>query len=144
MKLLAIDPGKSGGVAYYNNGDIELRKFTTEGDLSKFVEELPSEIIAIVEDVPKFVSASTSSSSSFKLGYNYGYHMGSLRTRRIPVNLVKPQVWQKGLQGLRPKMGYTDRKRILKDNAMRLYPDLKITHATADALLILNWYLNKS
>jgi hypothetical protein len=39
-------------------------------------------------------------------------------------------------------MGYTARKRQLKDNAIRLYPDLKITNATADAVLIMNYYKN--
>ncbi len=57
------------------------------------------------------------------------------------VDLVRPQVWQKGVKGLKPKMGYTDRKRVLKDNACRKYPDLKVTHAVADALLIADWGL---
>tara|TARA_Y100000114_G_C11751480_1_gene324552 strand:- start:971 stop:1411 length:441 start_codon:yes stop_codon:yes gene_type:complete len=142
--VLAIDPGKNGGMAFCSEGEVSLRKFTTEGELTDFILSLPNETVAVVEDVPKFVSAQTSSSSSFKLGYNYGYYLGALRTRRISTNLVKPQVWQKGLVGLRPKMGYTDRKRCLKDNAQRLYPNLKITHATADALLILHWFLSSS
>jgi hypothetical protein len=53
--------------------------------------------------------------------------------------LVKPKEWQKGLVGLKSNMGYTARKRMLKDNAVRLYPNLKITNATADAVLIMEW-----
>jgi hypothetical protein len=84
----------------------------------------------------------TSNASSFKLGQNFGVITGSLRALKFPLHLVKPQIWQKGLVGLKPKMGYTARKRQLKDNAIRLYPDLKITNATADAVLIMNYYKN--
>ena len=143
-KVIAIDPGIGGGSAYFDSlGQMVLRKFTTEAELTDLIQGLDNDVVAVVEDVPKFVSSATSSSSSFKLGYNYGYYIGALRTRRIQVNLVKPQVWQKGLVGLRPKMGYTARKRTLKDNACRLFPSLKITHAVADAVLILNWWSEK-
>jgi hypothetical protein len=40
-------------------------------------------------------------------------------------------------------MGYTDRKRTIKDNAARLYPGLKITNANADAVMIMDWKLNR-
>ena len=85
----------------------------------------------------------TSNASSFKLGQNFGFIIGASRALRFPTHLVKPQIWQKGLVGLKPKMGYTMRKRVLKDNAIRLFPDLKITNATADAVLIMSWYQNQ-
>lgn len=100
----------------------------------------PEDYEVVVEDVPAFVSAVTSNASSFKLGQNFGLIIGVSRALRFPTHLVKPQIWQKGLVGLKPKMGYTLRKRILKDNAIRLFPDLKITNATADAVLIMSWY----
>ena len=62
------------------------------------------------------------------------------RALGFATHLLRPQTWQKGLAGLKPKMGYTERKRMLKDNAIRLYPDLKITNATADAVLIMNYW----
>jgi hypothetical protein len=69
--------------------------------------------------------------------------VGALRARRFPVELVKPREWQKGMRGLKPKMGYTDRKRTIKDNAARLYPGLRVTNATADAVMILDWRLKQ-
>ena len=139
--IIAFDPGKSGGVCIrHADGSIELHPFRVEHEYIEFISGLDYE--AVVEDVPAFVSSATSNASSFKLGYNFGFIVGSLRASRLPTHLVKPQVWQKGLIGLNPKMGYTDRKRTLKDNAIRLYPDLKITNATADAVLIMNWYRN--
>ena len=144
-KVLSIDPGSGGGSAYFNEskGEIVLRRFTTESEFLSFVKDMGAGVEAVVEDVPRFVSSATSTSSAFKLGYNYGFHVGCLRGYEYPVNLVKPQVWQRGLSGLRPKMGYTARKRVLKDNASRLFPSLKVTHAVADALLILYWWSEK-
>ena len=114
----------------------------SEAEFLEFLEPInPVGYTAIVEDVPAFVASATSNASSFKLGYNFGFLMGALRAKRFPVELVKPRDWQKGLRGLKPKMGYTDRKRAIKDNAVRLYPMLKITNATADAVMIMDWRL---
>ena len=144
MKIIAIDPGKAGGLAYFDGKEVITRKYTTEHEFTDHILSLPlSESVAVFEDVPVFVSSATSSSSSFKLGYNYGFQVGVLRSLKVSVNLVKPQIWQKGLSGLRPKMGYTDRKRMLTCNASRLFPTQKVTHAVADALLILHWFAEK-
>ena len=139
--MVAIDPGKGGGVALSKDGEVELSKFTTESeflDIVSFMGSGDKSTRAIIEDVPPFVSAATSGASSFKLGYNYGFEVGAMRALRVPVELVKPRKWQAGLPGIKPKM--LNRKRALVDVAKRLYPDLKVTRATADALLILNWY----
>lgn len=142
--IAAFDPGKGGGVAYYDGEDIYLDKFTTESDYLKIIENFDRKTRIFVEDVPAFVSSATSNSSSFKLGYNFGFIMGACRAFAFPVELVSPKKWQKGLSGIRPKLSYAQRKRILKDNAIRLYPALKnITNATADALLVLNYAKNR-
>ena len=148
MKILTVDPGVGGGMALYDSADgtLELEKFTTEHEFITFARRLLTkdhQATAYVEDVPSYVSRATSNASSFKLGYNFGFEVGVLRGMDVPVNLVGPKSWQKGLRGLKPKMGYTERKRQLKDNAVRLYPDYKITNATADAVLILDWVLRQ-
>lgn len=138
--IAAFDPGKGGGVAYYDGENIFLDKFTTESDYLKIIENFDRKTRIYVEDVPAFVSSATSNASSFKLGYNFGFIMGGCRAFAFPVELVLPKTWQKGLSGLRPKLSYAQRKRILKDNAIRLYPALKnITNATCDALLVLHY-----
>lgn len=142
--VLAFDPGVSGGWAWLapNSESIELHAWRTETEFLEFLEPInPAGYVAVVEDVPAFVASATSNASSFKLGYNFGFLVGALRARRFPVELVKPRDWQKGIRGLKPRMGYTDRKRTIKDNAARLYPELKITNATADAVMILDWRL---
>lgn len=142
--IVAFDPGKSGGACIrHEDGALELHPFRVEHEYIELIRDLDrKKYEAVVEDVPAFVSSATSNASSFKLGYNFGFIVGALRALRLPTHLVKPQIWQKGLRGLGPRLGYTDRKRILKDNAIRLYPDLKITNATADAVLIMDWARN--
>lgn len=140
---LAVDPGVSGGWALGDGVDIiNLKAYTTE---IEFVDFLASNRIekAVVEDVPCFVSSLTSNSSSFKLGYNYGFEVGAIRAHNISLDLVKPKIWQSGIKGLKPKMGYTQRKRVLTDAARRIFPTEKVTQKNADALLILNWYYNR-
>ncbi len=145
--LLAFDPGASGGWAWLAPDSDEVVTFSwrTETEFLEFLEPInPAGYTALVEDVPAFVASATSNASSFKLGYNFGFLVGALRARRFPVELIKPKVWQKGLRGLKPKMGYTDRKRAIKDSAARLYPNLKVTNATADAVMILDWGLRNA
>lgn len=142
-KTLAVDPGLSGGWALGDGLDIiKVGSFTTE---TEFIDFVSSNDIskAVIEDVPSFVSSLTSNSSSFKLGYNYGFEVGVVRGQNISLDLVKPRIWQAGIKGLKPKMGYTQRKRLLADAARRIFPDQKVTQKNADALLILNWYYNR-
>jgi len=140
--IIAFDPGKAGGASVrHANGSIELHSFKTESGYLEILQPLlPSSYEVVIEDVPAFVSSATSNASSFKLGYNFGFIVGMSRALGFATHLLRPQTWQKGLAGLKPKMGYTERKRMLKDNAIRLYPDLKITNATADAVLIMNYW----
>ena len=140
--IIAFDPGKAGGASVrHANGSIELHSFKTESGYLEILQPLlPSSYEVVIEDVPAFVSSATSNASSFKLGYNFGFIVGMSRALGFATHLLRPQTWQKGLSGLKPKMGYTERKRMLKDNAIRLYPDLKITNATADAVLIMNYW----
>ena len=146
VPVIAVDPGKTGGLAYRDSyGEIILLKWTTESDFLDFINSKECPEHAVVEDVPVFGSGATSNASSFKLGYNYGFICGGIRACDIPLELAKPRAWQKGLHGVKPRIGYTDRKRILKNNAKRLYPKQEgLTNATADALLILHYYLEKN
>ena len=52
--------------------------------------------------------------------------------------LVAPKRWQAGLH-LKGLKG-SERKRALRDNAFRLYPDLKPTLKTADAILLCDYF----
>jgi hypothetical protein len=150
MKVtIGIDPGKSGGYAI-GWGGLHSINLHTLGEDFEFVEHIQdlkdhpdvTSLEAVVELVPPFAGKMIPSSSSFKLGENYGFIQGVLRMAEIPFTLVRPQEWQKGLSGLQ---GLTSnkRKKVLMNHAKRFFPNTngRITLKTADAILILRHFL---
>ncbi len=138
--ILGVDPGVSGGMAVWvRTKGIFLRKFTTGGEYIDFVKSLRGNGLAVVEHVPKYVGNEMRASHSYTLGYNVGYEIGVLEALGISVNLVRPQKWQRDIPNLTGKRGAA-RKRSLKEHAKKLYPGLKVTLATANALLILDYF----
>ena len=147
--IIAIDPGASGGFCQFiGDKAIQAWKFTS---LSDFVDDLfeikddPDLTLELVlEDVPPFAGKNIPSSTGFKLGKSCGFYEGVARGLRIPCHMVRPQTWQKGFGGVKGQ-STSIKKRILKDHASRLYPQLgkQITLATADAVLIGHYHLGK-
>jgi hypothetical protein len=147
--IVAIDPGASGGFCQFiGTRVVQAWKFTSLSDFVDDVHDLmgnpdcPLEIV--LEDVPPFAGKNIPSSAGFKLGKSCGFYEGLARGVKIPCHLVPPKTWQKGLSGLAKTSG-AQRKRLLKDHATRLFPDLgkEITLATADAVLIAHYFINK-
>lgn len=149
MKLtIGIDPGKSGGyaIAWGGKHSINLHSLGEDFEFVEHMQDLKdhpdvTSIEAVVELVPPFVGKKIPSSSSFKLGENYGFLKGVLRSLEIPFTLVRPQEWQKGLSGL---SGLTSnkRKKALMNHAKQFFPTTKgLTLKTADAILILRHFL---
>ena len=68
---------------------------------------------------------------------NYGEWLGILATLKIPYIQVTPSKWMKHF-GSMPKIK-KDRKNHLKHLAQQRFPDVDITLATADAILIANY-----
>ena len=144
--LIAIDAGASGGYAIGEtlSKDIRLENWTSESDFIDELEGLQSADLPVeawLEEVPPYVGRAIPSSAAFKLGKNYGFIIGAIRASRISLHLVRPVEWQKGLTGVRQAKG-AEKKRCLKDHAIRLYPsntDKKITLKTADAVLVFDY-----
>jgi len=139
MIWIGIDPGLSGGIAQIDNGEVSLCKMPeTEWDIGQIVSEFGrcqqfgSPTIAYIEKVHSMPDQGVA--SSFKFGMNYGFLRGLLVAYQIPFEEVSPQKWQKFMNC----MTHGD-KNISKARAQQLYPKLKITHATADALLIAHY-----
>ena len=142
MKFIGIDPGKSGGIAMIYNGDAwawKMPKQITEvhkilGDITyaarafcllEFVHAMPGQGVT----------------SMFSFGENYGMLQGVLTADYIDFELVTPQKWQKEFELISPGLTKTEKKNKNKQAAIKLYPTHrgpkgKITHATADAILI--------
>ena len=62
----------------------------------------------------------------------------ALTAAGIPWQLATPQKWKRGVDGwlIAPKAASTEKKRRAREVAARMFPHLRVTNATADALLI--------
>ena len=148
--IIAIDPGVSGGVAFQRDGQaVECVAMPgTEGDLVSLLCELadnPSNTVAILEEVGGYAGTAQPGSRMFTFGRNFGFILGVLSTLRIRIELVRPAKWQKALSLGTAKTcaSRTQWKNKLKGSAQRLFPNVRTTLQTADALLILE-YARKS
>ena len=143
MKVtFVLDPGKSGGyvVCYEGLKALTLHNLDGLSELLDHLEEYKAEHReALIEEVPSYAGKDIPSSTTFKLGYSCGALEGAFRALEIPVHFVGPKTWQKGLSGLSGLTG-APRKRVLKEIAHRLYPTLKPTLRTADALLMAHYF----
>lgn len=140
---VGIDPGAGGGIAVLNSrGKLKhvypLKRFR-DADLCTFFRETGG--VAQIELVTGFVGGTgfkAGSSAMFNFGVGYGLLLGFLLASGLPFEKVHPNVWQRRL-GIPPRgrrETKTDYKNRLKDFAADLFPEVKVTHATADALLI--------
>lgn len=150
MTIIAIDPGKSGGIAHrYDNPPDEDTEAQAMPDTLKELVEVcdvgTHPIVAYVENVPKFCGPKLPGSVIFPMAENFGAVQGILAALGIRTILVRPQDWQAGLGiGTRSKSkDKADWKRKLKAEAQRRFPQLNVTLATADALLILDYAIRQ-
>ena len=137
MIHIGIDPGASGAIALIDSTKPKdcnltiLRNDWTDHDLARAFEDVTSSrgchaVIEKVHAMPKQGVTST-----FKFGESFGKLQMLLVAWQIPFEFVTPQKWQTAMQC---KSGGD--KNVTKAAAQRLYPDYKITHRNADAILI--------
>jgi len=69
--------------------------------------------------------------SSFTFGNGFGHLEMALTAAGIPFERVRPQVWQKAMSCMTG-----GDKNVSKRKAQELFPHIKCTHSTSDALLI--------
>jgi hypothetical protein len=147
LTVLGIDPGASGGIACWRP-DEPILAFPTpqsEGDQVELIRELIAggEAVAFLEQVGGYTGQGQPGSAMFKFGRSFGFTLGVLQTLGVRVELVQPQKWQKPL-GVGTRSACATRsewKAKLRACAQRLYPKLKPTLSTADAILILEFGL---
>lgn len=130
MNVIGIDPGASGGIVIRNINGISFGKMPeTERDIVEMLDAIPRPRFAFIERVNAMPKQGVS--STFKFGMHYGFLRGVLTALSIPFEDVTPQKWQAAMRC----MSKGD-KNVTKAAAQRLWPDIKWTHATADAALI--------
>ena len=133
--VIGIDPGANGGIAWIANGKPCVEKMPdTLQDLWELFRDIATEtygqqIRAYIEQVHS--SPQMGVKSAFTFGNGFGHLEMALTATGTPFERVRPQVWQKAM-GCMTKGD----KNVSKRRAQELFPQLKVTHATADALLI--------
>ena len=137
---IGVDPGANGAIAWIDErGKSCVEKMPdTLQDLWELICDItnfPRSVLdgrkykAYIEQVSS--SPQMGVVSSFSFGRGYGNLEMALTAAGIPFERVRPQVWQKAM-GCMTKGD----KNISKAKAQELFPDKKVIHATADALLI--------
>jgi len=133
-QFVGIDPGYGGGIACIIEQNHYAIKFNgrTESDIVFSVLDVvrsTESCFVMIESVHSMPAQGVS--SSFKFGRIFGILLGTLYSSKVPFDFVSPQRWQKELGC----MSGGD-KNITKTKAQTLFPNIKVTHNIADALLI--------
>lgn len=140
-RIIGIDPGVNGALAcIYPDGRAVVHKTSNTLPIEAVRDALcgvdPREVVAYVELVGGFIPGRPQPASrAGVLMRNLGQWEGILAALNISVRLVRPQLWQAGIPGVKVE-GYSDRKRALKAEATRRFPSLTPTLDMSDALLI--------
>ena len=141
MTTIGIDPGTNGGIAWIADGKPCVEKMPdTLQDLWELICDIHSDMGQMKQAPIKAYIEQVSSSpqmgvkSAFTFGNGFGHLEMALTAAGIPFERVRPQVWQKAL-GCMTKGD----KNITKRKAQELFPDIKATHWSSDALLIAHY-----
>jgi hypothetical protein len=139
MTLLAIDPGKSGGIAYTDtDGSVHAVPMPdTVSDVERLLRMLVCvETVCFIEEIPMYLGKMNLRSTAVLLR-NFGQIEGVLAALKCRIEYLKPDRWQKALR-LGKSVDHGDRwKAHLKGRAQALFPRVDVTLKAAAALLIL-------
>lgn len=166
MIYLGIDPGVSGGMAALlpNGSAVTTKTQDSEYATWEWLEvfrleprrlciELVSGWVGGVEGKTKggedIKHSGQPGSAMFVFGQSYGFLRGIIVASGLREGVewaaVRPNTWQRALH-IEPKRkdeSGADHKRKLKAVAQDLYPEVKVTLATCDALLIATYCMLK-
>lgn len=146
MKLMAIDPGASGGIAWTGSGETTTavkmpQGMTEQCNMIRGMAAL-GYTTAIIEKV------GTVMPGNGKVGTaTFARHCGHLEAAcylcGVSVIQVAPAKWMREVCGELPKDKLA-RKHAIKERMARRYPTASVTLSTADALGLLTWGLDNA
>jgi len=144
MRVIAIDPGLSGGIAISEEDGRAwaVSMPDTPADILHFLMDLTrdGQVTCLMENV-----GGTRPGNSAKSARVFAVHQGHLEmallAARIGVRKVTPSKWMNHLLSSLPA-DKTARKNAIKAKVQERFPVIKVTLATADALGILCYYLD--
>jgi len=143
--VIGIDPGQAGGFALYAGGDtVETYKMPeTFPDIFAFLRGVrernyDDDLLAVMEDVGHGMPGQSSSATA-KFARHNGHLEMALYALGIRTEKVTPQKWQKAFSNSIGKSSQYEKrewKNRLKSLAQQMFPSVKVTLNTADAILI--------
>ena len=147
--FVGVDPGMNGGITFITK-DMDLEEATavrcpkTTHDMALALavgikDYAPSDVIFFIEHVWAFPR--DGKVQAFRFGYNYGLWKGIASANELTMYNVPPRTWM-GSYGVPPNMESRERKRWLKTEAEKLFPNIKITFNTSDSVLIAKYALD--
>ena len=132
MRFVGIDPGVSGGLAFFENGKLVLCEPMpviegpggTELDMTRIAEFLAAthgraDQIFIEKSQAIFTKGGSSSIAAFNYGCGYGLLRGLCHGLGLPYYLIHPQKWQRELLG---KFAKGESKGAAAIRAQQLFP----------------------
>lgn len=137
MRVVGIDPGLGGGIAYSDHSGILVvsKMPDTELGIWRLIKQIAPDAayIELVHAMP-----TNGCIGNFKLGKNFGALLCALNACGAPVTQVSSVLWQKAFQPLPKGSGKarTARKKAILESVRGRYPGKGITLATADAVAI--------
>ena len=159
--LIAVDPGKSGGVSAFSQKSSITYCYNmpeTEGDIIDLFKCLTKELTHEAEPITLYMEKLSGfaggpgnpGSTMFTMAKYYYSWLFLAMYAGIKVELITPQKWQKELglgtkgtiRGISKHQAYLlkrDWKNKLKERAQQLFPGIKVTLKNADSLLILEY-----
>lgn len=142
-RVIGIDPGASGGLAFIcDDGRMVVHGYKSTPPLYACEDAVagidPKDAVCYIEKVGGFIGKQQPGSHMFKFGKNAGIWEGIMLALHVRVILVCPQEWQSGIPGVAGKKD-AERKRALRDEAIRRFPTMKPTLETCDAMLIADY-----
>lgn len=146
VRTIGIDPGKSGGIAIISEDEIiavktpyepiQMSMLVTSAVNSAHVKN--EKVSVYIENVHAFPTDGRS--SAFKFGTNYGMWLGILATHKLTPIKVSPFKWMQQFQPLSKIK--KERKQMLKEIAQEMFPKIRVTLSTSDAILIAVYGVN--
>lgn len=143
-KIITIDCGKSGGVVIgtHSSQDVEVFKLKDSFiDLTdQFIFYAGAVAYVETQNLRKIDCMTGRWLNIHKLCLHYQRIKDALQCCEIEVHDLSPRVWQKPLK-INCKI-YKDRKKELKEIAIKNHPNLKVTLWNCDALLMMDFVKN--
>lgn len=154
MIIFGADPGSSGAITFLRTVSLRnivgighVRLDVSERDLCDWISSVlvdgssEESAFAYLERVSASPGAGVS--GMFRFGQSYGMLRMLMTAHNVPFDLVQPLKWQQAMGCARPqvpkghkKESQTEHKNRTKARAQQLFPEIKMTHAVADSLLL--------